>query len=98
MVRSEAPLAHSSVAPPFAQVKAGQYLSSRADVLPEAYISRLKLLQDALPPRPLEEIVETVEQELGGKVQDLFTSFDETPLATASIAQVIGYDVLQDFF
>ncbi|GAQ87218.1 ABC1 family protein [Klebsormidium nitens] len=69
-------------------VKAGQYLSSRADVLPEAYISRLKLLQDALPPRPLEEIVETVEEELGGKVQDLFTSFDETPLATASIAQV----------
>lgn len=37
-------------------VKLGQYLSTRADVLPEAYIRLLKQLQDALPPRPLEEV------------------------------------------
>jgi len=37
-------------------VKLGQYLSTRADVLPEAYISLLKQLQDSLPPRPLEEV------------------------------------------
>eukprot|EP00897_Mesotaenium_endlicherianum_P001152 jgi/Mesen1/11037/ME000098S10430 len=37
-------------------VKAGQYLSTRADVLPEPYIRRLKLLQDTLPPRPLSEV------------------------------------------
>lgn len=37
-------------------VKLGQYLSTRADVLPEAYISRLKQLQDSLPPRPLKEV------------------------------------------
>nr|POF05037.1 putative serine/threonine-protein kinase abkd [Quercus suber] len=37
-------------------VKLGQYMSTRADVLPDAYISRLKLLQDSLPPRPLQEI------------------------------------------
>ncbi|KAF3968577.1 hypothetical protein CMV_007550 [Castanea mollissima] len=36
-------------------VKLGQYMSTRADVLPDAYISRLKLLQDSLPPRPLQE-------------------------------------------
>ncbi|KAB2620322.1 hypothetical protein D8674_042113, partial [Pyrus ussuriensis x Pyrus communis] len=36
-------------------VKLGQYLSTRADVLPEAYICLLKQLQDSLPPRPLEE-------------------------------------------
>jgi aarF domain-containing kinase len=37
-------------------VKLGQYLSTRADVLPEAYISLLKQLQDSLPPRPLQEV------------------------------------------
>ena len=37
-------------------VKLGQYLSTRADVLPEAYIYLLKQLQDSLPPRPLEEV------------------------------------------
>lgn len=37
-------------------VKLGQYLSTRADVLPEAYISVLKQLQDSLPPRSLKEV------------------------------------------
>jgi aarF domain-containing kinase len=37
-------------------VKMGQYLSTRADVLPEPYITVLKQLQDSLPPRPLEEV------------------------------------------
>lgn len=37
-------------------VKLGQYLSTRADVLPEAYIDHLKQLQDSLPPRPLHEV------------------------------------------
>ena len=38
-------------------VKMGQYLSTRADVLPQAYISLLTQLQDSLPPRPLQEVV-----------------------------------------
>jgi aarF domain-containing kinase len=37
-------------------VKLGQYLSTRADVLPEPYINVLKQLQDSLPPRPFEEV------------------------------------------
>jgi len=37
-------------------VKLGQYMSTRADVLPAAYINNLKQLQDSLPPRPLEEV------------------------------------------
>jgi aarF domain-containing kinase len=37
-------------------VKAGQYLSTRADVLPSAYIRNLSQLQDSLPPRPLSEV------------------------------------------
>ncbi|KAK8954633.1 hypothetical protein KSP39_PZI002500 [Platanthera zijinensis] len=69
-------------------VKLGQYLSTRADVLPEAYINLLKQLQDSLPPRPLEEVRKTIEDELGKPVEELFSSFDEIPLGTASIAQV----------
>ncbi|XP_030475469.2 uncharacterized protein LOC115692678 [Syzygium oleosum] len=69
-------------------VKLGQYLSTRADVLPEAYITLLKQLQDSLPPRPLEEVHRTIERELGQAIDDLFSKFVESPLATASIAQV----------
>ncbi|KAI5673036.1 hypothetical protein M9H77_13400 [Catharanthus roseus] len=69
-------------------VKLGQYLSTRADVLPQAYISLLKQLQDSLPPRPLEEVCPTIEKELGKSMEELFLNFDKEPLATASIAQV----------
>ncbi|KAJ3698677.1 hypothetical protein LUZ61_002382 [Rhynchospora tenuis] len=69
-------------------VKLGQYLSTRADVLPEAYISVLKQLQDSLPPRSLKEVCRTIEKELGKSMKDLFSGFIHTPLATASIAQV----------
>ncbi|KAF6141775.1 hypothetical protein GIB67_027953, partial [Kingdonia uniflora] len=69
-------------------VKMGQYLSTRADVLPEAYIRLLKQLQDSLPPRPLQEVYRTIQNELGKPISDLFSNFDENPLATASIAQV----------
>lgn len=69
-------------------VKLGQYLSTRADVLPEAYIRLLKQLQDSLPPRPLDEVCHTIEKEMGKSVEELFSKFVEAPLATASIAQV----------
>ncbi|KAG8656749.1 hypothetical protein MANES_03G001800v8 [Manihot esculenta] len=69
-------------------VKLGQYLSTRADVLPPSYISLLKQLQDSLPPRPVQEVCQTIEKELGKSMDDLFSDFIRTPLATASIAQV----------
>ncbi|RLM54615.1 hypothetical protein C2845_PM10G20470 [Panicum miliaceum] len=69
-------------------VKMGQYLSTRADVLPEPYINVLKQLQDSLPPRPFEEVRGTIEKELGKPMSDLFADFVLDPLATASIAQV----------
>lgn len=69
-------------------VKLGQYLSTRADVLPSAYIRLLKQLQDSLPPRRLEEVCQTVQKELGKSMEELFMNFVEVPLATASIAQV----------
>ncbi|EPS66438.1 hypothetical protein M569_08337 [Genlisea aurea] len=78
-------------------VKLGQYLSTRADVLPPAYIQLLKKLQDSLPPRPIEEafspfikdsVCKTICTEFGKTMEDLFLNFDKIPLATASIAQV----------
>ncbi|KAH9699129.1 hypothetical protein KPL71_024225 [Citrus sinensis] len=65
-------------------VKLGQYLCTRANVLPEAYISLLKQLQDSLPPRPVQEVSQTIERELGESMGDMFMDFVETPLATAS--------------
>ncbi|CAM8991899.1 unnamed protein product [Rhodiola kirilowii] len=69
-------------------VKLGQYLSTRADVLPDAYITLLRQLQDSLPPRPLKEVYRTIQNELGKAANELFLKFVEEPLATASIAQV----------
>eukprot|EP00250_Pteridium_aquilinum_P020341 c24788_g2_i1 orf=561-3449(-) len=69
-------------------VKLGQYLSTRADVLPEPYINHLKQLQDSLPARPLHEVHNTIERELGKALKELFKNFDNEPLATASISQV----------
>lgn len=69
-------------------VKLGQYLSTRADVLPKAYITQLQQLQDSLPPRPVDEVCQTIEKELGQSMDDLFSDFVKAPLATASIAQV----------
>ncbi|KAI7744470.1 hypothetical protein M8C21_024462, partial [Ambrosia artemisiifolia] len=69
-------------------VKMGQYFSVRADGLPGAYPRLLKQLQDSLPPRRLKEVCRTIQKELGKSMDDLFTTFVEAPIATASIAQV----------
>lgn len=69
-------------------VKAGQYLSTRADVLPDPYIQVLRQLQDSLPPRPIKEVSATIKKELGKDPSEIFARFDTTALATASIAQV----------
>jgi len=57
-------------------------------VLPETFRQGLQGLQDQIPARPYAEIVARVEEELGEPLTALFTSFDEEPLAAASLAQV----------
>ncbi|HOD81807.1 MAG: putative protein kinase UbiB [Planctomycetes bacterium ADurb.Bin126] len=69
-------------------IKLGQLLSTRPDVLPAEYILELEHLQDNVPPEPFERVRVEAERELGGRLEDLFASFDTTPLASASIAQV----------
>ncbi|HST28961.1 MAG TPA: ubiquinone biosynthesis regulatory protein kinase UbiB [Rudaea sp.] len=69
-------------------VKAGQILSTRRDLLPGDIADELALLQDRVPPFPGAQARAMVEAALGAPVATLYKSFDETPLASASIAQV----------
>src|SRR5262245_22531988 len=71
-----------------AYVKLGQVLSTRPDLLPDSYIRELELLQDDVGQIPLDDVVQTIESELGGRLSKLFASFDEEPIATASLGQV----------
>lgn len=79
-------LAFESLGPTF--VKLGQLLSNRPDMIPDAFIEEFKKLQDNVAPLPFDIMRAQVERELGGKLENHFTSFSPTPLASASIAQV----------
>src|SRR6059058_89295 len=69
-------------------VKFGQLLSTRPDVLPPDIIAELRGLQDDVRPFPLADVEQVVEEELGLSVRQLFTEFEERPVAAASIGQV----------
>lgn len=71
-------------------VKTGQVISTRVDLFPEAYTSKLQQLQDGIEPMPFELVKSVVEQELlgGAPLGELFATFDPQPLGSASIAQV----------
>src|SRR5690606_9645154 len=69
-------------------IKLGQLLSTRPDLLPDNYLEALSSLQDDLPTIPYEEVRELVEEELGTRISKAFNSFEEEPLASASIGQV----------
>ncbi|MBI5103265.1 MAG: AarF/ABC1/UbiB kinase family protein [Nitrospirae bacterium] len=69
-------------------LKFGQVLAMRRDLLPDAYIDELELLHDQLPALGIDAVRATVEAELGAPLSELFSSFSETPIAAATIAQV----------
>ncbi len=69
-------------------LKFGQVLAMRRDLLPAAYTEELELLHDQLPAMSIAVVRARVKTELGAPVTALFASFDETPLGSATIAQV----------
>ncbi len=69
-------------------IKFGQVLAIRRDILPDAYIDELALLHDQLPAMSIAAVRSTVEMSLGTALTALFSSFSETPLGSATIAQV----------
>lgn len=69
-------------------IKAGQFISTRSDLVPPAYTRSLARLQDRVPPHPAAEARATIERELGRPVGELFAELDVRPVAAASLAQV----------
>ncbi|HJP86530.1 MAG TPA: AarF/UbiB family protein [Gemmatimonadaceae bacterium] len=71
-----------------AYIKLGQILSTRPDLVPRQYIEELTHLQDDVPPMPLEDVENTIEEELHARIAKLFASFEPEPLGSASLGQV----------
>lgn len=69
-------------------IKLGQMLSTRPELMPEAYIDALSRLQENGPEVPVEAIRDTVENQLGKPLEELFATFEQEPLAAASLSQV----------
>jgi ubiquinone biosynthesis protein len=69
-------------------IKFGQMLSTRRDLLPPDIADELALLQDRVPPFASELVVATIERVFGRPLDQVFRSFDLTPVASASVAQV----------
>ena len=69
-------------------IKLGQIISSGEGIFPEELVSEFHLLRDRVPPEPFAVVRRTIEADLGRPLAEVFTSFDRTPIASASIAQV----------
>ena len=69
-------------------IKFGQTLSTRPDLIGIEVADNLKYLQDKLPPFSSKIVKAKIEERFGQKLFDLFDSFEDTPVAAASIAQV----------
>ncbi|MBN1465972.1 ubiquinone biosynthesis protein UbiB [candidate division KSB1 bacterium] len=78
-------LALEELGPTF--IKLGQMLSMRSDIIPAGFIDEFQKLQDSAPSFPAEQARGVIAAQLG-PVEQLFRSFDDAPLAAASIAQV----------
>jgi aarF domain-containing kinase len=68
--------------------KAGQHIASLNYIVPPQYTDILGVLTDKAPFMPIEEVNGVLLDEFGAEWQSLFSSFDETPIAAASLAQV----------
>ena len=69
-------------------IKLGQIISSGEGLFPPELVSEFKKCRDQVPAEPFSVVRTVVEADLGCRLEDLFSEFDPTPLAAASIAQV----------
>jgi predicted unusual protein kinase regulating ubiquinone biosynthesis (AarF/ABC1/UbiB family) len=72
----------------FLMIKLGQFLSTRADLLPQKAIGILSSLQDEVPPAPFDHVVRVIESELGKPVEEVFSVLERKCTAAASLGQV----------
>lgn len=75
-------------------IKLGQILSTRPDLVPPEYQAELAKLQDAAPPVPEEQVRTLISAELGSPPEEVFSVFDPSPLAAASIGQAHAASLL----
>jgi predicted unusual protein kinase regulating ubiquinone biosynthesis (AarF/ABC1/UbiB family) len=69
-------------------IKLGQFLSSRADLLPEQALAVLASLQDEVPAEPFSHVVSVIEEELGTPIDQIFSYVESKATAAASLGQV----------
>jgi ubiquinone biosynthesis protein len=69
-------------------IKLGQIISSGEGLFPPELVDEFKKCRDQVPAEAFDDVRRTVEEDLGARLEDVFESFDRTPLAAASIAQV----------
>ncbi len=75
-------------------VKLGQIISTRRDLLPAEIAEELSFLQDQVQPFPTTEARDIIEKNLGQPINTIFAHFDDKPLASASVAQVYGAELM----
>lgn len=71
-----------------AYIKLGQIISSGEGLFPKELVDEFKRCRDQVPAEDFDMVKLIVEQDLGARIEDVFSEFDTTPLAAASIAQV----------
>ncbi|HJG80267.1 MAG TPA: AarF/ABC1/UbiB kinase family protein [Brevibacterium senegalense] len=69
-------------------VKLGQFVATRADMIPSEFVEELSALQSEVPPVPLAQVRPVLESTWGATIDEVCREFDEKPLAAASVAQV----------
>nr|CAG4651730.1 EOG090X047B [Triops cancriformis] len=69
-------------------VKVGQHVGALDYILPPEYVKTMKVLHNKVPPINFDDILEVVRQDLGKEPSEVFAEIDQTPLGTASLAQV----------
>ena len=75
-------------------IKFGQMLATRRDLLGDETTDELEKLLDQVPPFAWPQAREIIEKQLGAPIEQYFASFEQTPIASASIAQVYGARLL----
>jgi ubiquinone biosynthesis protein len=69
-------------------IKLAQIISSGEGLFPAELVEEFKRCRDQVPAEPFTDVREVVERDLGARIEDVFSSFETTPIAAASIAQV----------
>jgi ubiquinone biosynthesis protein len=69
-------------------IKLGQILSIMGSFLPRAYTEELRPLQDEVPPTSYDQVARSIRKAFGTSPEELYASFERTPIAAASLGQV----------